>query len=257
MRLWDPATGAPVGEPLTGHTGPRVQSVAFGAGAGRAAAAGHRRRLGRDGAAVGPGHRRPGRRAADRPRRRPVKSVAFGTGAGGRPLLASGGGDGTVRLWDPTTGAPAGEPLTGHTEHWVTSVAFGTGPDGRPLLASGGEDRTVRLWDPTTGAPAGEPLTGHNDRGEVGGVRAGPGGRLLLASGSDDDGAAVGPGHRRPGGRAAHRRQSGDDRGGLGGVRDRARRAAAAGLGGEEYGAAVGPGSPGARVGKPLTGHND
>jgi hypothetical protein len=39
--------------------------------------------------------------------RGPVHAVAFGTGADGRPLLASAGGegdDGTVRLWDPTTG---------------------------------------------------------------------------------------------------------------------------------------------------------
>jgi hypothetical protein len=32
-------------------------------------------------------------------------SVAFGAGAGGRPLLASAGWDCTVRLWDPVTGA--------------------------------------------------------------------------------------------------------------------------------------------------------
>ena len=103
--------------------------------AGRAAAAGLRQR-GRDGAAVGPGHRRPGRRAAHRPHA-PVNSVAFGTGPDGRLLLASGGADGTVRLWDPATGAPVGEPLTGHTGR-VTSVAFGAGPGGRLLLASGG-----------------------------------------------------------------------------------------------------------------------
>ena len=30
VRLWDPGTGAPVGSPLTGHTGPAA-AVAFGA----------------------------------------------------------------------------------------------------------------------------------------------------------------------------------------------------------------------------------
>ena len=113
-----------------------------------------------------------------------VNSVAFGTGADWS-LLATGGNDGTVRLWDPVTGAPAGEPLTGHTGA-VNSVAFGTGPDGRLLLASGSEDKTVRLWDPVTGAPAGGPLTGHTNYVYSVASGTGPGGRLLLASGSED-----------------------------------------------------------------------
>ncbi len=116
-----------------------------------------------------------------------VTSVAFGTTAGGRLLLASGGDDGTVRVWDPVTGAPVGAPLTGHTSR-VTSVAFGTTSGGRLLLASGGFDKTVRVWDPLTGAPVDEPLTGHT--GAVASVAFGTteDGRLpLLASGGDDD----------------------------------------------------------------------
>src|SRR5215470_3876892 len=38
-----------------------------------------------------------------------VTSVAFGTGPGGRLLLASGSDDKTVRLWDPVTGAQVGK----------------------------------------------------------------------------------------------------------------------------------------------------
>ena len=56
--------------------------------------------------------------------------------------LASAGGDGTVRLWDPATGARQAT-LTGH-DGGVHGVAFS--PDGRQL-ASAGEDGTVRLWD--------------------------------------------------------------------------------------------------------------
>jgi WD40 repeat protein len=114
-----------------------------------------------------------------------VDSVAFGAGPDGRLLLASGSRDGTVRVWDPVTGAPAGRPLTGHAGA-VNSVAFGAGPDGRLLLASGGEDRTVRVWDPATGAPVGEPLAGHTDQVWSVAFGAGSDGRLLLASGSWD-----------------------------------------------------------------------
>ena len=121
-----------------------------------------------------------------------VSSVAFGTGPGGRLLLASGSYDKTVRLWDPASGAAVGEPLTGHTGQ-VSSVAFGTGPGGRLLLAScgGWGDKTVRLWDPVTGAPAGEPLTGHTDSVFSVAFGTGPGGRLLLASGGGWDDKTV------------------------------------------------------------------
>jgi WD40 repeat protein len=56
--------------------------------------------------------------------------------------LASAGEDGTVRLWDPVTGAGQAT-LTGHDSE-VGAVAFS--PDGRQL-ASAGADRTLRLWD--------------------------------------------------------------------------------------------------------------
>jgi len=57
-------------------------------------------------------------------------------------VLASGGRDRTVRLWDVEAGALR-RVLSGH-EGEVTSVAFS--PDGR-VLASGGRDRAVLLWD--------------------------------------------------------------------------------------------------------------
>src|SRR5262249_9194526 len=60
-------------------------------------------------------------------------------------ILASGGQDMTVRLWDLTTGWELGV-LPGH-KHLVFGVAFA--PDGR-TLASFSADRTIRIWDPTT-----------------------------------------------------------------------------------------------------------
>ena len=73
----------------------------------------------------GCGTRPPAPRSAThcRPHRRGVRG-GVRVGADGRPLLASAGGDGTVRLWDPATGAPVGEPLRGHTGP-VSAVAFG------------------------------------------------------------------------------------------------------------------------------------
>lgn len=62
-------------------------------------------------------------------------------------LVASGGVDSTIVLWEVRTGK-ALRTLTGHSSG-VTSVAFS--PDGRRLV-SGSWDGTVRLWEVETGA---------------------------------------------------------------------------------------------------------
>jgi WD40 repeat protein len=58
-------------------------------------------------------------------------------------MLASGCDDGTVRVWDTTTGRAV--TLRGG-KGWITSVAFST--DGTFLAA--GHDKTVQLWDLST-----------------------------------------------------------------------------------------------------------
>ena len=195
-----PACRAAAGRPRRRGVGARG-----GAAARRADPAGERRR-GRHGAAVGPGNRRPagppleghatewaGPPLIGHPRG--VTALAAVPLPGGRTLLASGGEDGTVRLWDPATGQ-AGPPLEGHADG-VQALAAVPLPGGRTLLASGGSDGTVRLWDlgivkrglwrwrKHSHRPR-PPLEGH-----TGWVRALaavplPGGRTLLASGGAD-----------------------------------------------------------------------
>ena len=93
-------------------------------------------------------------------------------------LLATGGADDTVRLWEATNGRPVAT-LTGHTST-VYAVAFS--PDGK-LLATGGADDTVRLWEATNGRPVAT-LTGHTST--VYAVAFSPDGKLLATGGADD-----------------------------------------------------------------------
>ncbi|MCQ0007294.1 hypothetical protein LUX73_23240 [Actinomadura madurae] len=142
VRVWDTATRRitavlPHPEPVT--------SVAFRADGTLASAS-------TDGAArlwrlPGPVLRQPGGH---------VYSLAY------RPdgrVLAGGGEDGRLRLWDPVTRTPLTEPVVSSAA-FVISVAFA--PDGRTLAAGGG-DRSVWLWDladPARPVRLGRPLAG-------------------------------------------------------------------------------------------------
>ena len=88
-------------------------------------------------------------------------------------LLASGGWDRTVMLWDTTTGARVAA-LTGHRKP-VQAVTFS--PDGR-LLASGSADGTIIIWDVAQRAQL-RTLTGL--RTPVDGVAFSNDGRRLLS----------------------------------------------------------------------------
>ena len=222
VRLWDPATGAQVGEPLTGHTS-GVFSIAFSPERGPAGLAGWDK-------TVRMWDPTSGTRwaASHRHEHRVLRSLS----PGGQ-LLASAFEDGEVQLWASNDAPPLGHSLAGLTKVsrppsartetcWPPPAATrrcgcGTRPPGprsgtpdRPhrdveavafspdgdLLATASGDETVRLWDPATGTQVGAPLTGHTGGVCVGGVqpgRAHPGHRQRRR-----DGAVVGPGHRRP-----------------------------------------------------------
>ena len=106
--------------------------------------------------------------------RKPVMAVAF---APQGHLLASGGGDGAVRLWDVATGKSLQVLRDNTTE--VTCLAFD--PEGH-VLAAGNEAHTVRLWDPATGE-RGRALKGHLD--EVLAVCFSPDGTHVTSGGND------------------------------------------------------------------------
>jgi WD40 repeat protein len=104
-----------------------------------------------------------------------VRATAFAPDAS---ALASGGWDGTVRLWDPLSGAEL-RVLTGHTDS-VEALAF-SGDGG--ILASAGWDDTLRLWDPATGVE----LRSINAGSEtVEALAFSPDGLLLASAGADN-----------------------------------------------------------------------
>jgi WD40 repeat protein len=103
-----------------------------------------------------------------------VRAVAFSPD--GTTLLTASE-DGTARLWHATTGQPLGEPM--RHDGRVNDVAFSG--DGKTLL-TGSYDKTARLWDATTGQPRGAPLT---HKSIVNAVAFSPDGTTLLTASED------------------------------------------------------------------------
>ena len=93
-------------------------------------------------------------------------------------LIASGGGDSPIRIWDLATGAEL-KILRGHADQ-VCSLAFS--PDSKRIV-SGSEDKTIRVWN-VTSAEELMTLRGHNST--VLSVAFSPDGKRI-ASGSKDN----------------------------------------------------------------------
>jgi WD40 repeat protein len=121
----------------------------------------------------------------------PVTALAWSQ-VQGKPALAVGGRDGSIRVWNPTNGEMLGVIVDGHRQSWFHTEALGWMPGNRPLILSvrhylsqiwdasnarsvqrqmspgGGDaifptaggglvvsrcgDRTVRFWDPAGGS---------------------------------------------------------------------------------------------------------
>ena len=108
-----------------------------------------------------------------------VLAVAFSSN--GR-TLASGDRDGTIRLWDVSSGREL-RTLVGHSAA-VTSVAFS--PDGL-ILASGGADRSVRLWETSSGRDlqtlTAAPPEGSGEPASIAALSFSPDGRVVASAG--------------------------------------------------------------------------
>ncbi|MFE3195326.1 hypothetical protein ACFXHA_40435 [Nocardia sp. NPDC059240] len=107
----------------------------------------------------------------------PVLALAA---APARKLAASGGGDGTIRLWDLADAraiTAVGAPLTGHRDR-VEAVAFDSSEN---TLASASRDGTIRLWD-LTHAHAPRPVGSFELGAPATAVRYLPGDHTLLTA---------------------------------------------------------------------------
>ncbi|NJL63737.1 MAG: WD40 repeat domain-containing protein, partial [Methylacidiphilales bacterium] len=92
-------------------------------------------------------------------------------------IVASASSDGTVKLWDVTTGRDI-KTLKGHTDE-VISVSFS--PNGE-TVASASRDKTVKLWDVKTGREI-KTLEGHKDW--VNNVSFSPDGKTVASASKD------------------------------------------------------------------------
>ncbi|KAL2827166.1 WD40-repeat-containing domain protein [Aspergillus cavernicola] len=94
-------------------------------------------------------------------------------------MIASGGADGAVKVWDALTGKLT-HTFEGHLAG-VSTISWS--PDGA-TIASGSDDKTIRLWNVLTGKAHPTPFVGHHNY--VYAIAFSPKGNMLV-SGSYDE----------------------------------------------------------------------
>lgn len=197
VRMWDPATGNPVGAPIPGNANRSLTAAFPGLVPGQVPGASGFEDptllLSWDPVTGMPHDQQYPRPAEDAPRNESWQWYAAklgmrwgmsGIGPDGRTLQLVRGA-GSLQFRDPITRAPLGPPVQWHA-NWESARSFALGADGRVLLASGADDCSVSVWDATTGVPVVPPLHGHTRTVNAVAFGVGPDGQLLLASGSSD-----------------------------------------------------------------------
>lgn len=163
VRLWNAKTGVLQREFSTGEVYKSVNSVAFSPD-GQTVAAG--------GAEVNLWDTSTGRRLRTLERQTVPGFIPFGYRSNAispvafsrdGKILAGGGLDGLISLWNPADGQPL-RVLAGHRGN-VASLAFT--PDGRALFSGSDADATLRLWDAGTGSELAQLITAGPSEGLV------------------------------------------------------------------------------------------
>jgi len=96
-------------------------------------------------------------------------------------ILAGGGGDDPVRLWDTDTGLQ----LRPCKESWINALIFSPGGS---VLITGGAFKTIRLWETATGKNFNQ-LKGHN--AAVKSLALAPSADGLILASGDQDGSVI------------------------------------------------------------------